>query len=59
MVAYLDDQGRATGWEPFVEGFLDGREKLGRPVDVCVLEDGSLLVSDDMSGKVYRVSYAE
>ncbi|MFW5658789.1 MAG: PQQ-dependent sugar dehydrogenase [Bacteroidota bacterium] len=57
MVAYLDENGHATGWEPFVEGFLDGREKLGRPVDVCVLEDGSLLISDDMSGKVYRVSY--
>ena len=58
MVGYIKD-GIVTGWEPFVEGFLDGRDKLGRPVDVCVQADGSLLVSDDMNGMIYRVSYTD
>ncbi|MCW5627132.1 MAG: PQQ-dependent sugar dehydrogenase [Burkholderiales bacterium] len=44
--------------EPFAEGWLteDG-EYLGRPVDVAVLNDGSLLVSDDFAGAIYRISY--
>ena len=42
---------------PFLEGFLRGDEVVGRPVDVAVLPDGSMLVSDDFGGRVYRVSY--
>jgi glucose/arabinose dehydrogenase len=50
--------GRAGGAEPFIEGWLrDDRGVLGRPVDVAELPDGSLLVSDDYAGVVYRVSY--
>ena len=56
----LDAQGRVERQEPFVEGFLqvdaNGRETvLGRPADVLVMPDGSLLVSDDLSGAIYRV----
>jgi glucose/arabinose dehydrogenase len=43
--------------EPFLTGFLQNNEYLGRPVDVQVMKDGSLLVSDDYAGAVYRVSY--
>jgi glucose/arabinose dehydrogenase len=40
---------------PFLTGFLRGQEAWGRPVDVLELEDGSVLVSDDEAGAVYRL----
>ena len=43
--------------DPFLTGFLQNNEYSGRPVDVQVLKDGSLLVSDDHAGAVYRVTY--
>ena len=43
--------------EPFLEGFVKDNQYLGRPVDVLVMADGALLVSDDHAGAVYRVSY--
>jgi glucose/arabinose dehydrogenase len=48
----------AVSYEVFADGWLreDG-SKWGRPVDVIELPDGSLLVSDDMAGAVYRISY--
>ena len=49
---------RVTGYEPFVEGWLQGRKAWGRPVDVLVMPDGALLVSDDQAGVIYRISYA-
>ena len=51
------DGNRAIGYEPFLEGFLDGDEVLGRPVDVLPAPDGSLLVSDDERGAIYRIRY--
>lgn len=48
---------QATAYEVFAEGWLQGRNAWGRPVDVLVMPDGSLLVSDDQRGCVYRVSY--
>jgi glucose/arabinose dehydrogenase len=58
----LDAQGRVESQEPFLDGFLQvdasGRETvLGRPADVLVMPDGSLLVSDDQAGAIYRVVY--
>jgi glucose/arabinose dehydrogenase len=44
--------------EPFVEGWLQGNDAWGRPVDVEIYKDGSLLVSDDKAGVVYRISYS-
>ena len=41
--------------EPFLTGFLQGRSYWGRPVDVLVMRDGSVLVSDDLNGAIYRV----
>lgn len=49
---------RVTAYEPFVEGWLQGRKPWGRPVDVLVMPDGALLVSDDHAGAIYRISYA-
>ena len=43
--------------EPFVEGFLEGESFWGRPVDVEQLPDGSVLVSDDWNGAIYRIVY--
>jgi glucose/arabinose dehydrogenase len=48
---------RAAGYEPFAEGWLQGSGAWGRPVDVQVMPDGSLLVSDDLAGMIYRISY--
>jgi glucose/arabinose dehydrogenase len=48
---------RATDYRVFAEGWLRGGEAWGRPVDVLVMPDGALLVSDDRSGAVYRISH--
>ncbi len=56
-VAYLDANSNVTRVEPFLTGFAKDNTYLGRPVDVLVMADGSLLVSDDHAGAVYRVSY--
>ena len=47
---------RADGMEPFLTGFLQGREYWGRPADVLPLRDGSVLVSDDLNEAIYRVA---
>ena len=59
VVAKLDAEGRVTGIEPFLTGLLDEANNrfLGRPVDVLQLRDGSLLVSDEQNGAIYRISY--
>lgn len=54
----FDAQGRATRYEPFVEGWLQGGAAWGRPADVLPLPDGSLLISDDTAGAIYRVRHA-
>lgn len=49
--------GRALDYEVFAHGWLQGRQAWGRPVDVLVMPDGALLVSDDAAGAIYRISY--
>ena len=49
---------RAVSYEPFAKGWLQGESNWGRPVDVLVMPDGSLLVSDDQAGLIYRISYS-
>jgi glucose/arabinose dehydrogenase len=57
MVTYVAEDGTAT-MEPFAEGWIDENgEYLGRPVDVAQLRDGSILVSDDLAGAIYRIWY--
>jgi glucose/arabinose dehydrogenase len=60
MFTTLNEDGTAAKAEPFAEGWLTGNgEYLGRPAAVAQLNDGSLLVSDDTSGAIYRISYGK
>jgi glucose/arabinose dehydrogenase len=56
LVRFRD--GKPVSYEPFATGWLDGATAWGRPVDVLVMPDGALLVSDDRAGAVYRITYA-
>jgi glucose/arabinose dehydrogenase len=51
--------GKANGYETFASGWLNETTQVpwGRPVDVLVLADGSMLVSDDLAGVIYRITY--
>jgi glucose/arabinose dehydrogenase len=55
----LKADGTADKSEVFADGWLDPSTNTyrGRPVDVAVMKDGSLLVSDDYAGAIYRISY--
>lgn len=59
MFTSLKADGTADKTEVFADGWLDGSTGLyrGRPVDVAVMKDGSLLVSDDFAGALYRIRY--
>ena len=59
MFTSLNEDGSAAESKPFAEGWLDEStgEYLGRPVDVAQLPDGSILVSDDTAGAIYRIWY--
>ena len=48
---------RAVSYETFAQGWLQNRKAWGRPVDLQVMPDGSLLVSDDKAGAIYWISY--
>jgi glucose/arabinose dehydrogenase len=69
MVAKVDGR-KVTSYEPFVDGFLQGirgtpsanratGDAFARPSDVMVMPDGSLLISDDQGGRIFRVSYGK
>jgi glucose/arabinose dehydrogenase len=51
--------GKPVSEEAFAEGWLQGEKAWGRPVDVLVRPDGSLLVSDDQAGAIYRISFGK
>lgn len=53
------DNGSIREYTPFVEGWLQGQRNWGRPVDVLNMPDGSVLISDDMAGVIYRVTYQQ
>ena len=58
MVTFLKEDGHVAGPSiPFADGWNDNGHYLGRPVDVQQYWDGSLLVSDDLVGAVYRIWY--
>lgn len=58
MFTPVDEEGNVGETVPFAEGWLsENGEYLGRPVDVAELPDGSILVSDDLAGALYRISY--
>lgn len=53
------ENGKAISYQPFAEGWLQGEQVWGRPVDILQLDDGSLLVSDDYGDAIYRISYQD
>ena len=59
MFTSLKSDGTADKTEVFAAGWLDSATGLyrGRPVDVAMMKDGSMLISDDFAGALYRVSY--
>lgn len=56
-VTFDKKTGTALKYQPFVEGFLQDESYWGRPVDLVQMPDGSILISDDFAGCVYRISY--
>lgn len=57
IVSVAVEDGKVGAYEPFVEGWVENENAWGRPVDVLVMPDGALLVSDDQAGVVYRITY--
>lgn len=55
VVRGTEQPGLAPRMEPFLTGFLQGQKYWGRPVDVLLMADGGVLVSDDLNGAIYRV----
>jgi len=50
---------QAVSYEVFADGWMKNEETLGRPVDLLVLPDGSMLVSDDDNGVIYQITYQQ
>jgi glucose/arabinose dehydrogenase len=59
VAVFLNPNGTVKSVEPFMTGLVENNAYLGRPVDVLVMKDGSLLVSDDHAGAIYRISYSK
>jgi glucose/arabinose dehydrogenase len=58
VVVHLNKDGTVKNIEPFITGFLgEDNNYIGRPVDVVFLKDGSMLISDDFNGAIWRVTY--
>ena len=53
VVRFVDDE---PVYSPFVDVWLDGEKASGRPADVLAARDGTLLISDDQGGRIYRVT---
>jgi glucose/arabinose dehydrogenase len=50
---------KVTVSQPYLTAFLDAHKTLGRPHYVLPMRDGSLLVSDDDNGAIYRITYGK
>jgi glucose/arabinose dehydrogenase len=55
----LNKDGTVKSIKPFITGFLVNNNYIGRPVDVEIMKDGSMLISDDWNGAIYRISYGK
>jgi hypothetical protein len=51
------EKNKAVSYETFAQGWLQNETAWGRPVDILVMPDGALLVSDDFAGAIYRIEY--
>lgn len=59
MQVSFDENNQVSKSEVFIDGWLNDGEAWGRPTDVLQMPDGSLLVSDDFNGVIYRISYGD
>ena len=59
LVVHLNRDGTVKSTEVFLTGFLVNNNYIGRPVDVQQMADGSMLVSDDWNGAIYRITYGK
>ena len=59
VVYHLNKNGTVKSSEVFISGFLVDNKYLGRPVDVEFMKDGSMLISDDWNGAIYRITYGK
>jgi glucose/arabinose dehydrogenase len=59
VVVKLNKDGTVKSMQPLITGFLENNSYVGRPVDVLQMKDGSVLVSDDWNGAVYRITYGK
>jgi glucose/arabinose dehydrogenase len=57
LAVFLNPNGTLKSTEVFLSGFLENNSYIGRPADVLFLKDGSMLISDDFNGAVWRVTY--
>lgn len=57
LAVFLNKDGTVKGTEVFITGFLENNSYVGRPVDVLFTKDGSMLISDDYNGAVWRVTH--
>ncbi len=53
------ENGVPVAYEPFATGWLENESVSGRPVDLLILADGSMLISDDHADKLYRITYSD
>lgn len=56
VVRVVAQNDKSLRMEPFLTGFLQGLSYWGRPVDVLIMRDGAVLISDDLNGAIYRVA---
>jgi glucose/arabinose dehydrogenase len=56
MMAEIKDN-KVVSYEPFAQGWNVGNFVWGRPVDILIMPDGAMLVSDDHAGVIYRIYY--
>ena len=59
IVYFLNKDGTVKSSEVFISGFLVDNKYIGRPVDVEFMKDGSMLISDDWNGAIYRITYGK
>ena len=59
VAIFLNKDGSFKSMEPFITGFLVDNKYIGRPVDVEIMKDGSMLISDDWNGAIYRITYGK
>ena len=59
VTVLTEDEDGQLAYQPFVTGWLKGEDAWGRPNDVMVAPDGSLLISDDRTGQIFQVRFED